>query len=535
MPDPKSLLDMAANTAILGAFACEAPEIAAVIGVAQFIMDMVCPDVQSPTQFAPVDDAYLSAALDDLKSEITDAIWLVQLKVHTDAVLHASTTFWGYLKQFQQMNIDTDPNSDDELDAYFRTAKSKEYPFDVLDNARLYITTDDAVDKDLTPLQKAEHYTKTIGLYALIASTMIAYLKTSVAWRRARLMYPYLQYAKYQDDLAKYEKRDPQHKHPEWGPKAVDDPNGNGNHPLAAWEDWIEKEESGVPRLMETVNTLIWYADGQPATAVAPATTGLQVEMAQHWKKTIDNIQARLGEVWVAPQLPRGMYDGASKDAGPFWVIDSEVERPYVNYTVATGDTLTNICNSQGRQVGHTLDPNDLFFMNFDVWQKSVMSNGLPIMNNNFGLNSGAPFPISQALDNSGFLQPGVVLKIPDEHEVSPYSRELAGCQKSCRAGALLAYEWEASMDRFALSGITEADIDDFGKTIQLWKSARASTQFKPYTVVAGDTLLSIAKGDSVLADKIYKFNSDTISNPNVLAAGQVINIPDPSVLSDIE
>jgi LysM repeat protein len=526
----KNLMDMAANTAILGAFACEAPEAAALIGAVQFAMDMVCPEVQSPTQFKPVDDAYLSAALNDLKSEITDAMWLLQMKVHTDAVLHASSAYWGYLKQFQQMGIDTDPNSDAELDAYFRTEKSQEYPLVVLDTARLYITTDSTIDKDLTPLQKAEHYTKTIGLYALIGSAMIAFLKTSVAWRRACLMFPYVQYARYPDAVAKYEKLDPNHQHPEWKPAPVANPNPTGKNPLPSWGDWIQKEESGVPKLIETVNTLVGYAEGTPATATAPATTGLQADMAQHWKTTIDNIRARLDKMWVAPQEPRGLYSINVKDPGPFWVVDTEAGRPYVEYAVAAGDTLNSISSSQWRKTYSRFDVDDLFFMNFDVWkQYGNMSQGGGIMKMGWD-------PIENAFADAGFLQPGMVLKLPNPHTPPPKSREFADCQWFCRSGAALAYEWQNSMDRFALSGIDESEIDDFGKTIQLWKRGRASVQFTPYSVKAGDTLLSIAGGDSGLADKLYKFNSDTLTSPNQpLVVGQVINIPDKSVLSDIE
>ena len=103
-----------------------------------------------------------------------------------------------------------------------------------------------------------------------------------------------------------------------------------------------------------------------------------------------------------------------------------------------------------------------------------------------------------------------------------------------------MAYEWGNAMDKYALTKVTLDDITDFGKTIQLWKKARASVQFTPHTVVAGETLLSIANNDATLADKIYKFNSDacfskTLTSPTqTLTAGMIINIPDSSVLSDI-
>ena len=103
-----------------------------------------------------------------------------------------------------------------------------------------------------------------------------------------------------------------------------------------------------------------------------------------------------------------------------------------------------------------------------------------------------------------------------------------------------MAYEWEAAMDKYALTNVTLDDITDFGKTIQLWKKARASVQFTPHIVVAGETLLSIAGNDATLADKYYKFNGDacfskTLTSPTqTLVAGMIINIPDQSVLSDI-
>lgn len=530
MPDGKRLMDMAANTAILGAFACEAPELAALIGGVQFLMDVVWPAAQpAPTQYAPVDHAYLSAALEGLKSEIIDAIWWAFSDQQEFDVLHISDTYWGNLKQFQQMNIGTDPASDVELDGYFRTAGSLEYPLVVLDDARAYLTYDSANDRSLTPLQVAQHYTDTIGMYALIGSTMLTYLKTSVAWRRAVHVFPHLQYEKYKVDLAKWDGYTPkqQQDHPEWKPAPVADPNADGQHPLYDWVAWIKRQESGVPKLIETANTLIGYAEtGTPATPTAPATKGLQVEMLEHWNKAIDNIKSRLDKISVAPDVPRGMYylTGIG-DAGPFWVVDTEVNRPYITHTVSAGDTLESIAKL-GRP-GNRPEAADVFFMNLDVL---TINHSLGT-----GFNS-----VDQAAKDSKFLQAGLVLKIPYQYWNPPATRELARLEWAFRAGALLAYEWEASMDRFALSGVTLDDITDFGKTIQLWKRARASVQFTPYTVAPGDTLASISaqfyQGDASQATKIYKFNSDTLTSPTqALMAGKVINIPDKDVLSDIE
>jgi nucleoid-associated protein YgaU len=49
------------------------------------------------------------------------------------------------------------------------------------------------------------------------------------------------------------------------------------------------------------------------------------------------------------------------------------------------------------------------------------------------------------------------------------------------------------------------------------------------YTVVKGDSLSKIAKrllGDASLWPKIYEANRATISNPDLIHPGQVLNIP---------
>ncbi|HEY4359999.1 MAG TPA: LysM peptidoglycan-binding domain-containing protein [Bryobacteraceae bacterium] len=528
MPNPKNLMDMAFNTAILGAFACEAPEIAFLAGVAQFVIDLAWPGAQTPTQCAPVDHAYLTAAIDDLRSEITDAIWNAALDTHTQLVIHHNDNYWSFLKEFQQMGVDTDPQSDGKLDAYFTLETSQEYPLKDLDLARLFLSMDSANDAALTPLQLAEHYTNNIGLYGLIGSTMLTYLKTCVAWNRARLAFPYVQYEKYKLAKAKWDAltAKQQQDHPELDPAPVANPNPNGKTPFQEWAKWTQREESGVPKLVETANTLIEYAEGKPATPAGAATKGLQVEMLEHWNAALANIQARLDKVKVLPPVPDDDDDGYGYGFGvdpdfdwdpPYWIVDDQLNYPYVKYTVQTGDTLAAIAQSQ--------------LQNSSRWPEIYHLN-------------------SDAISDSNVISAGQVLRIP-HYQVGtgypgayrmnpPSSRALSSLDYGVRAGALMAYEWEAGMETYALTHVTLDDITDFGKTIQLWKKARASVQFTPHSVVAGETLLSIAGNDATLADKYYKFNSDacfsqTLTSPTqTLVAGMILNIPDASVLSDI-
>jgi LysM repeat protein len=525
MPDPKRLMDMAFNTAILGAFACEAPEVAFLAGAAQFVIDLVWSGAQAPTQCAPVDHAYLKAAIDDLRSEITDAIWNATLDTHTQGVIQHNDMYWSYLKEFQQMSADTDPQSDGKLDAYFCLGTSQEYPLKDLELARLFLSMDSANDAALTPLQVAEHYTNNIGLYGLVGSTMLTYLKTCVAWNRARLVFPYLHYEKYKAAKAKWDgltaKQQQDHCGMDPGPP-VADPNPNGKTPLMDWTKWILRQESGVPMLIETANTLIEYAEGKPATAAAAATKGLQVEMLEHWNTAIANIQTRIDKVKVLPPQPEDDNGDPIDDPDfdwepPYWIVDDEVSYPYVKYTVAAGNSLVAIAQSQLSDASRWPE---IYHLNADVVSDSSV------------IGAGQVLRIPHYQVGTGY--PGVYRMNP------PKSRALSALHCGVRVGAVMAYEWGNAMDKYALTKVTLDDITDFGKTIQLWKKARASVQFTPHTVVAGETLLSIANNDATLADKIYKFNSDacfskTLTSPTqTLTAGMIINIPDSSVLSDI-
>ena len=65
--------------------------------------------------------------------------------------------------------------------------------------------------------------------------------------------------------------------------------------------------------------------------------------------------------------------------------------------------------------------------------------------------------------------------------------------------------------------------------TVEKERNASTAPSAKTYTVKRGDTLWSIAVkyyGAGAQYTKIYKANTDKISNPNIIHAGQVLDIP---------
>ena len=80
------------------------------------------------------------------------------------------------------------------------------------------------------------------------------------------------------------------------------------------------------------------------------------------------------------------------------------------------------------------------------------------------------------------------------EVSVKVDNRQFAEFHMEAKRGSLIAYYWEHWTQAYGLNGVTEDAITAFGDAIKLWKQARASIDFKVYTVVPGDTLPSIAR-----------------------------------------
>ena len=131
--------------------------------------------------------------------------------------------------------------------------------------------------------------------------------------------------------------------------------------------------------------------------------------------------------------------------------------------------------------------------------------------------------------------------------ETSPNVPEkaLAELHLEAKSGSLIAYYWDYWSDTYGLDTVTEDAISRFGDTIQLWKAARASVNFRVHEVQPGDTLGSIAAHEkdykSSLYDKaIFDANQQSLTvNPGTgyewervtLTEGQVLTLPDKSTV----
>lgn len=108
---------------------------------------------------------------------------------------------------------------------------------------------------------------------------------------------------------------------------------------------------------------------------------------------------------------------------------------------------------------------------------------------------------------------------------------------KALAQGVQRAFEWRATVEKTALVGVSEDDIDRFGRCIASWRAASASVRFKTYVVVTGDTLTSLAKteyGDATMTNAIFDNNRDQLTDPNVLSVGMVLKIYEKAWLADL-
>ncbi len=113
-----------------------------------------------------------------------------------------------------------------------------------------------------------------------------------------------------------------------------------------------------------------------------------------------------------------------------------------------------------------------------------------------------------------------------------------ADMQKAVSQGQLRAKAWDNVVYTYALADVTEDVITQFGQALDLWRATSAAVRFRTQTVVAGDTLASLAKaayGDPSLASSIFDQNRDQLSDATApLVAGTVLKIYDQDALADL-
>jgi hypothetical protein len=322
--------------------------VAASIGM--FGMDLF--DYFNPAQRTAGDmevtQADLQAALDDLKSDLIDALWKARIDDISDELPALNQGFHDLVDSLKKLEINADRftliASDDHLenlvsDIYnYFNVHDPDGLLTVLRGFRnaLQLTSSDA--SKITSLQLLEHQTRTIGLYSLVGSLSVAYLKAAVMWKWGRellLSYQYLQYQADVDfwndpvDASGQPLTDYQDNHPfEDLLEKYDEIVANPLYKSPEWDDW--KSQPGCPwqLLLDEVQSLLDYCETVPAAGANPAQDGLYTRMA----KSLDEMEkhAADGDVTLVPnqgikiaQMKQAFLAGATRAN---WIETLETE-----------------------------------------------------------------------------------------------------------------------------------------------------------------------------------------------------------------
>ena len=259
-----------------------------------------------------VTQADLQAALDDLKADLINALWKARIDDISDELPALNQGFHDLVDNLKKLAINGDSftltASDDLLEdlvsdiySYFNVHD----PNGVLTVLRgfrnaLQLTSTDA--SKITSLQLLQHQTKTIGLYSLVGSLSVAYLKAAVMWKWGRELLLFYQHVQYQADVDFWNDQDAayQDAHPfEDLLEKYDEIVANPLYKSPEWDDW--KSQPGCPwqLLLDEVQSLLDYSETVPAAGGKPAQEGLYTRMSKH----LDDMEKRAtdGDVILTP------------------------------------------------------------------------------------------------------------------------------------------------------------------------------------------------------------------------------------------
>lgn len=299
MADDRQLLDSALNTMMMVSFTVPG---GAPIGVASavglFFLDVLSPQARlSPAQ-KPVTQPQLQAAVNQLTADILDGIWKADVDKITSELLAFYTDFddnWGFMKMMKVDGQRYVLDLTDNTTAGWEASIQKEFsdldgPTSVLHNLRVFrntLTLSSLNDPKLTPLQVGEHRTRTIGLYALVGSLAVAYLKAAVAWTWGNELLVAWQYQQYQNAVSYWRQQNAAYQaaHP-FSNIANQYPGVNlaPNYSPPDWNKYLNDAGCPVPLLLREVQTMLDYCVTIPPTDDGqPAQPGLYTLMMNHW------------------------------------------------------------------------------------------------------------------------------------------------------------------------------------------------------------------------------------------------------------
>lgn len=302
----KGLAQSALNTAMMVAFAVPggAP-VGILAAVGGFLLGLFYPQTKSaPPGPPPLTAADLNHALASLKSGIINSEWLKEVDKIANDLPGLNTGLLDMWESMKARKIDpgkvvmvASDGTDDtkfaaDADDYFKMSKA-EGPGGMLSVLRGYrntLTMSSLNDSDLTPAQRLRKRTQHTGLYCLVASVTVTYLKAALAWHWGRQLVTEAQWKKYKDDLANYEEevsKDESYGVRNDKPSAAQYPgvNTDPSYKPPTWNEWLQKDSNFSPAKMLTreVQSILNECVTIPASDDTPEQDGIYTALRKNW------------------------------------------------------------------------------------------------------------------------------------------------------------------------------------------------------------------------------------------------------------
>ncbi len=394
----KRLADAGLSTSMMVAFAIPggAP-VGAGIAIVQFLFDALM-DIFTPPPVPPpppLTQAQLKAALDEIQSDIIDAIWKNDADTITADLLALNKGFtdvWANMKKLKMdgerytvMAPDSTPKDwIADTKTYF-DVDAKDGVLKTLRSYRTKIETSSLNDGSLTPTQVAEHRTRTTGLYCLISSLTISYLKAAIIWKWGLELLEAWQYQQYQKAVDVWNTKNAayQAKHPLSEIQAqYPGLNLDPHYVPPQWNTWLNEPGCPVPTLIQEVQDILDYCVLIPDSSGGPGQPGLYALYKSRWDeylKLIDSfdvaVDPNAGMTKAQMQLALSNGQKRIKDGGALlykysfthitepdiilfgknvdaWRTAS-ADVSFVNYAVVAGDTLIGLAQKTDGDATH--------------------------------------------------------------------------------------------------------------------------------------------------------------------------------------
>jgi hypothetical protein len=268
-----------------------------------FFVGLFYPDTKPEPQPPPLTAAELTAALNSLKAGIIDAGWLKEVDDITNnlpGINQGLQDVWAGMlarnldKQKLVMlnaNGNEDPQFMTDTDNYFdlESAEAVGGTLTLLRDYRNILTMSSLNDPNLTASMVLAKRTQHTGVYILVCSITITYLKAALAWSWGSQLLKSCQSAAYQKALADY--HDGVNKNSSYAkthklPVPADYPGVNTDpnyHPT--WNDWVtaQKPFCASTMLIREVKAILAECVTIPADGETPAQDGFYTTMRTNW------------------------------------------------------------------------------------------------------------------------------------------------------------------------------------------------------------------------------------------------------------